>query len=144
LDDFSYNNNMDIKITQTINNCINFFGITIPAVEGCAFQDWRGISTRARGIYVIYGEDQVIYVGKGQIRSRQDKHWQKALANFRSAKDTLGWRWLRENRAPEPDQWQMVYISGLTRTAQSALEGSLIHFLQPLANDETVLDLLGE
>lgn len=91
---------------------------------------------------MIYGQHQVIYVGKGQIRSRQDKHWQKALADFRSARDTLGWRWLRDHAAVEPDQWRMIYISGLNRTAQSALEGGLIHLLQPLANDETVLDLL--
>lgn len=131
---------MDIKITQTINNCINFFGITIPAVEGCAFRDWRGISTRARGIYVIYGEDQVIYVGKGQIRSRQDKHWQKALAEFRDARDTVGWQWLREHTAVEPAQWRLQVITVAQSTARSALEGTLIHLLQPLANDEVYED----
>ena len=89
---------------------------------------------------MIYSDQEIIYVGKGQIRSRQDKHWQKALADFRSARDTVGWRWLRENTEVLPEGWRITTVSGLGHTARAAYEGMLIHWLQPLANDEVFLD----
>ena len=79
-------------------------------------------------------------MGKGRIRSRQDKHWQKALAEFRDARDTVGWQWLREHTAVAPEQWRLQVITLPQSTARSALEGTLIHLLQPLANDEVYED----
>lgn len=111
-----------------------------PRCEDRPFTDWRQIQPTDQGIYVIYSDQEIIYVGKGQIRSRQDKHWQKALADFRSARDTVGWRWLRENREVLPDQWRILTVAGLGHTARAAYEGLLIHWLQPLANDEVFLD----
>jgi hypothetical protein len=111
-----------------------------PEIQDRPFTEWRQISSRSQGVYVIYSEQEIIYVGKGQIRSRQDKHWQKALADFRSARDTVGWRWLRENTEVLPEGWRITTVSGLGHTARAAYEGMLIHWLQPLANDEVFLD----
>ena len=131
---------MQLHIESTIQRCQQFLGLDSVTARDISFQDWREISSRDRGIYVIYSSSAVIYVGKGRIRSRQDKHWQKALAEFRDARDTVGWQWLREHTAVEPEQWRLQVITLPQSTARSALEGTLIHLLQPLANDEVYED----
>lgn len=108
--------------------------------EVTAFLAWQNIGPKEQGIYVIYDADTIYYVGKGQIRSRQDKHVQKAHCQLRTARDTVAWAWLREHRTVDTPNWQCVRVSGLSHTARAAFEGMLIHWLQPLANDEVYLD----
>jgi hypothetical protein len=131
---------MQAHIEHIIQRCQQFLGLDGLTSRDISFQDWREIGSQDRGIYVIYSNSSVIYVGKGIIRSRQDKHWQKALAEFRDARDTVGWQWLREHTAVEPAQWRLQVITVAQSTARSALEGTLIHLLQPLANDEVYED----
>lgn len=131
------------QIESAVQRCREFFQITAGQSQHLGFPEWQQIPTKQRGIYVIYDQAVVIYVGKGLVRDRQDKHWQKAQGEFRDARDTLGWRWLREHTEVAADSWRMLVITGLSHTQCSALEGALIHVLQPLANDEVYLDRKG-
>ena len=81
-------------------------------------------------------------MGKGWIRNRQNTHWPKALGDVKPyIKDPLGWQQLRENNQNlDPREWTIYYITLEQETAITALEGALIHLLQPLANDETRKD----
>jgi hypothetical protein len=124
-------------ITDTINKCKEFFKVDC-TINQIQLKDYRQIKTRAKGIYILHTTDRTIYVGKGFIRSRQPKHWDKAINELNNTKDTLGWAWLRENfDCTNPGEWYLTYLELNTRSEQSAMEGALIHFLQPLANDET-------
>lgn len=104
---------------------------------------YKDIPNDARGIYII--EDDLcrpIYVGKGWIRTRQSSHWPK-MGNDETVYNTApkGWRTLRENTANiDPSEWTIYYTELESETALTALEGSLIHLLQPLANNETYKD----
>ena len=124
-------------IRETIARCTEFFGIdctpnTIPLT------DYSQVKQRASGVYIIHDNLTTIYVGKGFIRSRQPKHLDKANNVLKNTKDTVGWAWLRENYdCSTTDTWLLTYLELKTKSEQSALEGALIHFLQPLANDET-------
>jgi len=125
-------------VEPTIKRVLKFFDITAKVIEW-EFQYYKEIPPTHTGIYVIQQGEQVIYVGKGQIKSRQGKHWDKAFGN-KKAKDTSGWRWLRENIEITPVAWKVNYILLHKQTELSAVEGALIHLLQPLANDETFKD----
>ena len=127
-------------ILETIGRCRDFLQITAGQDQELDFARWSALEHRQRGIYVIYSPRETIYVGKGLVRDRQPKHWEKARGEFQNARDTVGWRWLREHTAVDPETWHMYVITGLGHTACSALEGGLIHLLQPLANDEVYLD----
>jgi excinuclease UvrABC nuclease subunit len=111
-------------------------------VNQIPYSYYKEIPTSSRGIYILEDELQrPIYVGKGWIRSRQTTHWSKALGDVKSYHtDPKGWQYLREHNVLTPKEWTIYYIEVSSETAITALEGSLIHLLQPLANDETYRD----
>lgn len=108
------------------------------------FKMYKSIPSKHNGVYVVSEDDKVVYVGKGWVRARQSKHWEKALADFKhGTNDTKGWQWLRENYDQfnlNPERWTVKYIILHKETELTAMEGALIYRLQPLANDETFVD----
>ena len=131
---------MKDKILDTIESIWSFLSLAQNECAVIPFTTWQQIPSYDRGVYIIFSSTEIIYVGKGKIRARQPMHLEKALGQFKHAKDTEGWQWLRENKELAPDDWKLVVISNLGATARSAVEGSLIHILQPLANDEVFED----
>jgi len=130
-------------VDETINNELKHFGITAEIITK-DFKMYNTIPSKHNGVYVVSEGDKVVYVGKGWIRARQTKHWQKALADFKhGTNDTKGWKWLRENYSIydlTPEKWTVKYIILHKETELTAMEGALIYRLQPLANDETFID----
>lgn len=137
----SSNNSVVVK---TINRCRRFFKIQCQ-IQLKSFNQYGEIPKTTRGVYVLESENgEIIYVGKGNIRARQESHWPKAHGVARSYHiDPKGWQWLRENKNITPNNWQLYYIELGKETELSAMEGGLIHLLQPLANDETFRDRNG-
>jgi hypothetical protein len=130
------------SILDVINRAKQFLDLAALKVNQIPYRNYREIPTTLRGIYILEDELQrPIYVGKGWIRSRQATHWPKALGETKSYHtDPKGWQYLREHNEIDPREWTIYYIEVSSETAISALEGSLIHLLQPLANDETYRD----
>ena len=140
------NINIMISILETVNRCKLFLNLPAVKVNQIPYSLYKEIPANCRGIYIL--EDQLqraIYVGKGWIRTRQSTHWDKALGTVKNYhKDPVGWQYLREhNDGPlEPKEWTIYYVEVLKETAITAMEGALIHLLQPLANDETYRDTM--
>lgn len=130
-------------IEETIEKVMNEYSIRSEIIIK-QFKMPNTIPDKHHGVYIISEDDKVIYVGKGQIRRRQKKHWQKAFALLKNGtNDTKGWTWLRENYSEynlTPENWVVRYIILNKETELSLMEGVLIHLLQPLANDETFVD----
>jgi hypothetical protein len=137
------NNKGSNMVEQTIQSELAHFGITAEIITK-QFKLYKGIPSKHNGVYIISEDDKVVYVGKGWVRARQSKHWEKALAEFKhGTNDTKGWQWLRENYSVynlTPENWTVRYIILHKETELTAMEGALIHRLQPLANDETFND----
>jgi excinuclease UvrABC nuclease subunit len=114
-------------------------------VNQIPYRNYREIPTKSRGVYILEDELQrCIYVGKGWIRTRQNSHWPKAHGDVKTYHtDPRGWQYLREHNELAPKEWTIYYIEVEKETAISAMEGALIHLLQPLANDETYRDNMG-
>lgn len=127
-----------MSTTQTIADTLKWLNISAYVFE-CPFEQSNTIAKTSEGVYVIAQGQTTIYVGKGQIRTRQQKHRDKAL-NLGGARDTVGWRWLRENTEIDTHSWHILYVLLPRQTQRVAVEGALIHLLQPLANDETYRD----
>lgn len=131
-------------VKDTIDKVLSVLSITAD-VKITAFGSYTDIPGSAKGIYILVEGERVIYVGKGNIKARQVQHWNKAHNNItRNTKDTDGWRWLRENCEITPTTWMIYHMSLRKETEKTAVEGMLIHLLQPLANDETYNDRLVE
>lgn len=131
---------------DTITNISTFFGINIQP-ETVKFPEWSSINRGRRGVYVLVDRAaelpgaEYIYVGKGFFRARQKSHWVKANDIVPVGHiDPKGWKWLRANTDMAVDNWHLYVIDLARETELSAMEGSLIHLLQPLANDETFTD----
>lgn len=137
------------QVIATVDRLRQFFNIDC-RVQTKPFSNYKELKRTSRGVYVLTSEDGlVIYVGKGTIKDRQDSHWFKAHGTPKKHQiDPKGWKWLRENYNITPGAWTINYIELSKETELSAMEGGLIHILQPLANDETFKDegrtLLGE
>ena len=134
---------MTNRIEQTIQGELAHFNIQAEIITK-QFKMPNTIPSKHNGVYIISEGDYVVYVGKGWIRARQKKHWEKALAELkRGTNDTKGWQWLRENYSVynlNPENWTVQYLILHKETELTAMEGALIHLLQPLANDETFTD----
>ena len=131
-----------ISILQTIDTCNKLLNIKTQ-IHQLPWRYYKEIPSSARGIYILEDDEQrPIYVGKGWIRNRQDTHWPKAHGQTKSYQtDPKGWKQLREhNTNMNPKEWAIYYTELTSETALTALEGALIHLLQPLANDETFKD----
>jgi len=129
-------------VSSTVEKCKTFFNIDCTLTASPYNQYKDTVPKTARGVYILESEvGQIIYVGKGNIKARQDSHWPKAHGDIKAYTiDPKGWQWLRENFTVTPGNWTLHYIQLAKETELSAMEGSLIHFLQPLANDETFKD----
>ena len=127
------------SVKETLRKVLGFHGIATD-VSACAFLDYKNISKKINGVYLIVYLDMVIYVGLGIIKDRIHTHEQKALNSLKGAKDTDGWKYLRENYSVDLSKWNLLYVPIDSATGRSAVEGSLKHLLQPLANDECLKD----
>jgi excinuclease UvrABC nuclease subunit len=126
-------------VAKTVSRCRRFFKIDCQ-LQTKSFDHYSEISKTSRGVYILESEHhEIIYVGKGNVRARQDSHWPKAIGESKTY-TPKGWQWLQENVKTTPKNWQLHYIELAKETELSAMEGSLIHLLQPLANDETFRD----
>jgi hypothetical protein len=131
---------------DTINNIGTFYGISAQP-ELFKFPEWSTINRGRRGVYVITdraadaADVEYVYVGKGFFRARQKSHWVKANDIVPVGHiDPKGWKWLRSNTEMSIQNWHLYVIDLARETELSAIEGGLIHLLQPLANDETFTD----
>jgi len=129
--------NMKEILLQTLDRICGFFEIGI-SISSCNIFDWDRIPSRIKfGVYVIACDDLVVYVGKGTVRDRQKTHIQKITGSFRKAKDTVGFKMLREHTDIQAYDCEVYYFDCTTAANASAVEGALIKFLNPLANKET-------
>lgn len=127
-------------VIDTINEVLNICNCTA-TVNVTPFGSFSEIPTRAKGVYIIVEGDTVIYVGKGNIKERQRKHWDKAHNNIKpGTQDPDGWKWLRENVEIHPTAWMIYHLSLYKEVEKTAVEALLILRLKPLANDETFKD----
>jgi hypothetical protein len=134
-------------LNKTIKQCLKFFDVTATILD-LPFQTFRKIPKEHRGVYIITSAEirnndpyEIIYVGKGNIRMRQFMHTKKTQEKLKpSTVMPAGWEWLKENRGCVATHWHVYYMHLNSETELSAMEGALIHRLQPLANEETHRD----
>jgi|TARA_R100000030_G_scaffold89724_1_gene74113 excinuclease UvrABC nuclease subunit len=93
---------------------------------------------RKRGVYVIFDNDNVIYVGKGFFTARNTSHYNKAINKAKY--NPKGWIWLKENYNYSIDNWQLYMIELDSEVDITFMEGALIKDFMPLANDEVYND----
>jgi hypothetical protein len=125
------------KIESYLNNLTTLFDLEVEG-RNCDILNFKEIPSEiVNGVYILFYENQIVYVGRGKVRNRQEMHIEKLSGLFHKAKDTIGFKLLRENKKIVIGDCQVYYFNAYTKSASSAFESALIHFLQPLANKET-------
>lgn len=131
-------------IEDTLKKLELHFATPLP-YSRCKFLDYKKhIKSSSRGVYIIFDttDNVTYYVGEGNTRSRQGKHIQKFLNVFTDARDTRGFKYLRENHTYNIENFDVVWVEIKSEKLIKAVEGDLIFFLNPCANDEVVADKL--
>ena len=127
-------------INNTIQEIEKFLNCNL-ATQQCKFTEYKNfISRKLRGVYIIFHKDIIYYVGKGNIKARQAMHVEKFLGEFKNARDTRGFKRLREEQVYNINDFEIVWIAVESETLIGAVESVLIHKLLPIANDEVILD----
>ena len=136
MDDFL---NFDLPdVDDIVDRCQNFLDITIYNRIQCRFTEWRNLPAQGRGVYLISDDQGQIYVGKGIVKVRTEKHLQKITDTRRHGQpEPTGWKWLRLVQQPDINNWNLTVFYLNSKSAETALEGCLIHFLRPVVNEET-------
>jgi len=134
---------MTIVIQENIDKVLKFFSLESEVIE-IPFKNILYIPKNRKGVYVISEGSTIVYVGKGKIQKRNISHWEKAYSSInKNPRVPKGWQWLTENYTNlniHPDRWQLTYITLNKETDRTAVEGALIKFLNPIANDEVFSD----
>jgi len=127
-----------MTVDETIQNVLDYLDIKAEIITK-PFKYHKEIHKELNGIYILTHNDNIMYVGKGQIKKRQQGHWKKANGELKP-KDPPGWHWLFKNAHSDAKEWTIRYLILHKQTELSAVEGCLIHKFQPLANNETFID----
>lgn len=127
-----------MTVDDQVQDVLKYLGINAEIITK-QFKYHKDIHKLLKGIYILIHNDDVVYVGKGNIADRQRKHWKKANGDLK-LKDPEGWHWLIKNYKSNPKDWVIKYLILHKQTELSAVEGCLIHKFQPLANNETFID----
>ena len=122
---------------------MDFFTLESEVIE-IPFKHLSFIPKNRKGVYIISEANTIIYVGQGKVQKRNITHWEKAYRDLSKRKGIpKGWLWLTENYTNlniNPNLWQLTYIILNKETDRTAVEGALIKFLNPIANDEVFSD----
>ena len=137
MDDFLNFDEPDVD--AILERCRVFLDITIYNRIDCGFTEWRKrLPAQGRGVYLIHDEQGLIYIGKGIVKVRTDKHEQKITDTRKHGQpEPQGWKWLRLVQKPDITKWKLTALYLDSKSGETALEGCLIHFLQPVVNEET-------
>lgn len=125
------------KISNAVVSISDFFNITLGETRYLHFSEWPTLKDK-RGVYVIIEGDDIIYVGKGNVKSRQKSHHKKLTGGLtrHDNQEPKGWKRLREDRGVDYDNLQLFVVYLKHKAHESAIEGGLILVLEPYANDE--------
>jgi hypothetical protein len=133
------------EITKHIDEIAEFLGVR--PVDGCTeikLSDFKEVnSSLAKGVYIAFTDDEIIYVGQGKVRKRLERLTEKLIGGDFSkmrAKDTQGFQWLREHQPTNIVDCHVIYFECEDWADCTAFEGVLIKKLNPLANSETGKD----
>lgn len=125
------------QVTDAIEDIRNFYKMVDVHPKFVDFSQWADIK-RGRGVYVLLNDDEVIYVGRGNIKARQESHYKKLTGGLteHDNKEPKGWAHLREERGIDPNSLLLIYVYLNGKDDEAAMEGGLIKILQPYTNDE--------
>ena len=128
---------MKEKIVNTVVRTAAFFELELD-LYSIRLNDRKSIpATIKNGVYIIEADNQIVYVGKGTVRDRMKTHIEKISGEFQTAKDTTGFKILRETTNITVMDCRVHYMDCKNEINATAMEGALMKKLMPLANNET-------
>jgi len=128
---------MKEKIINTVVHTAAFFNLELDMYSITLSNRMNVPSSIKNGVYVIESKDNIVYIGKGTVRDRLKTHIEKISGKFHTAKDTTGFKILRETTNITVGECNVHYMDCKTEIDATAMEGALMKKLMPLANNET-------
>lgn len=124
-------------VLEAAKKIIDFYAIDCGDIDAMDFSKWPKLP-KGRGVYAILDNNEIVYVGRGNIKARQKSHHKKLVGALtkHDNKEPEGWVHVRKNRGVNYDELKLVVIFLRGKDDEAAMEGGLIKILQPYVNDE--------
>ena len=123
-----------------IDEIASFICVEI-STEECKLKDYKEVSSKVKnGVYIIYTDKKVIYVGIGSVKKRLGRALEKISGDFIRARDTESFKYIREVEKIDVEDCKVLYFDAFSKVNTIAFEGVLIKKLNPLGNSETTVE----
>lgn len=128
---------MTEHIINTVVDTATFFNLQLDVYSVALSERMKIPASIKNGVYIIEANNKIVYVGKGTVRDRMKTHIEKISGEFHAAKDTTGFKILRETTNITVKDCKVSYMDCKSEINATAMEGALMKKLMPLANNET-------
>ena len=128
---------MTEHIINTVVETATFFNLQLDVYSVALSERMKIPASIKNGVYIIEANNKIVYVGKGTVRDRMKTHIEKISGEFHAAKDTTGFKILRETTNITVKDCKVHYMDCKSEINATAMEGALMKKLMPLANNET-------
>ena len=128
---------MTEHIINTVVDTATFFNLQLDVYSVLLSERMKISASIKNGVYIIEANNKIVYVGKGTVRDRMNTHIEKISGEFHAAKDTTGFKILRETTNITVKDCKVYYMDCKSEINATAMEGALMKKLMPLANNET-------
>ena len=128
---------MTEHIINTVVETAAFFNLQLDVYSVTLSERMKISASIKNGVYIIEANNKIVYVGKGTVRDRMKTHIEKISGEFHTAKDTTGFKILRETTNITVKDCKVYYMDCKSEINATAMEGALMKKLMPLANNET-------
>jgi hypothetical protein len=130
-----------VEIDVLIDKYVADGKITVDLRKSCQFKDFAELPHNHNGVYILYQLVtptlfEILYVGKGKIKTRQKKHRQKLIETPQKT-DPLAWRWFRNKRGFDYNNLHLIALFFNDKSGMTCLESNLIRHMDPMLNNET-------
>lgn len=128
------------KIADAVTTLREVFSISQCEYRIMPFTEWPNLK-QEKGVYIIVNGDEVLYVGRGIIRRRQESHYKKLNGTLtkHDNKEPKGWQHFREHHVVDCTKLMLYIVVLYTDVDEAAMEGGLIKLLLPYVNNEVYL-----
>lgn len=126
-------------IANTIEKIKKFHGIST-VNETIDFIKYEDLKSSPYGVYILFHDNEILYVGQGHVKVRAKRHMEKLTVKALEDLEP-GWLHLRTKRTLDFKKFKLIVMRIEKQVDVNCMEADLIKHLLPFVNSQVFGDL---